>query len=618
MRYWTILNNLSMNPFYRDFLKDHKGSLAALGLDKIDPFFFREEYFKNHVADISIDPSANVGSRRPNNYYMEAFKSFEAMMCFQEIMEWGKKIFGKSYSIEPFFSGREYFHDKTKYKMPYCIGVTTTNILMFGKPFGSLHSSPPKRVQSLVNQVKEYIMLLSQQNAGAIAPTDLPVSMAWIMDNESDKEIENCYQNFVHTINNEFRVGGDSPFTNVMISTFTPYERMFGEFRFPDGRTIHDLKDEIERVNKIILDFAMKGDPLRGGMPYRFPIHTIQVTKDDVGSDEFEEFAMKNRLGYFNVNQTEQFSMCCRFMPNGRQMVKTGYFGGGGGMQLGSHRVVTVNLPWCAYEAKGDPEIFEANLINSVHHACKTLVIHKAMLRFFIEKNFLFPFNAGWIKLDELYSTVGIHGFPESIEILGMNPVGRDGIEFGKKMIRLIVNLLDSYSEKYTTYINEKMPRETPMQIMYNLEEIPAEGSTGTMATMNNARFGTNDSFYSNQFVPLYTDIPLHERLNIESEYVSMLTGGSMTFVNLASELDEQQSLKFHERIIKNTEISQFAFNYGWSVCKKCSHTVTGFHEKCEKCGGEYQHWTRVVGYNTPIDFWSKVRKNEHETRIYY
>jgi len=368
----------------------------------------------------------------------------------------------------------------------------------------------------------------------------------------------------------------------------------------------------------------LKGDPERGGMPYRFPIHTLQVTKDDVNTDEFKEFAEKNALGYFNVNQSEQFSMCCRFMPNGEDdIIKTGYFGGSGGMQLGSHRVVMLNLPYIAYQSLAEKRSVEEIISESVLHAVRSLTIHKIVLNRYIHTNFLLFFDIGWMNLDQLYSTVGFHGFPEFLKILGYEPTAVDGVSKGKKILNQILIQLKELSKEMTSFLSTTGYRQTNgklINIKCNLEEVPAEGSTSTLARFNNMQFGTKDIFYSNQFVPLYMNVPMHERLRIESELVSSLSGGSMTFLNWDSPLDAEQSYKIHRNIVRDTDISQFTFNYGRSVCnhENCDTSLMGFHDICPKCKNKLQQWTRVVGYNAPLDNWSKDRREEHGTRIYY
>lgn len=604
MSFLEMLSTTSIDSgFHDDLRRVPEKQLDNLGVTKIDFFKFNKEYFKKRVPDASIDPNSNITGRSPNNYYLEQEKSKEALLCFEELFKMGKKHFD-DFSLDYFYDGRLYFHDKTKYKLPYCLGMTTTNILLFGKPFGVLKSKPAKRLHSFMEQVKAIIKIDSQQNAGAIAPTDLPVTMAYMLKNESDKEIENYYQSFVHEMNDEFRIGGDSPFTNVMLSAFGPYERMFEDYVFPDGRTIYDLHDKIKRINGIIMDFMMKGDPDRNGMPYKFPVHTLQVTKDDVNTEMFEDFARRNALGYFNVNQTEQFSMCCRFMPDDDTVFRTGYFGGGGGMQLGSHRVVTINMPAVGYEhvTTGRPvmEIMEETLKNAV----QALVIHKLILKKYIELDFLQLFTIGWIWMHQLYSTIGLHGWPEFLNIIGKN---FDDIKFTTMIIRWMRNALQQYGTIFSEEFN--------IPIKFNVEEVPAEGSTGTMARFNQMKYGVGDVYYSNQFVPLYADIPLHERLNIESDMCSSLTGGSMTFINLMDQMDEDSSLKMHSRIIRNTDIPQFCFNYGWSTCK-CSNEI-GFREYCDN-GHKMKHWTRIVGFLTCVeDTWPTVRQLELVDRIW-
>jgi ribonucleoside-triphosphate reductase len=297
-------------------------------------------------------------------------------------------------------------------------------------------------------------------------------------------------------------------------------------------------------------------------------------------------------------------------MPNGDDdLYKTGHLGGGGGLQLGSHRIVTINLPWVAYESKTSHRDVYEILTELLDDAVHTLVAHKVLLKKFIDAHLLLFFDLGWMNLDQLYSTVGFHGFPEFLKILGFDYASVSGRKFGKEILMYIRQRMADCSRR--------MSEIAGMKIKINMEEIPAEGSTSTLAKLNNMRFKTRDEFYSNQFVPLYDDIPLHERLLIESELSSVLTGGSMTTININDPMDEDNSYKLHRRILENTDISQFSINYGWSMCTSCGKVTVGMHDKCS-CGGINQVFTRVVGYVAPVQNWSRTRQDELGTRKWY
>jgi ribonucleoside-triphosphate reductase len=152
----------------------------------------------------------------------------------------------------------------------------------------------------------------------------------------------------------------------------------------------------------------------------------------------------------------------------------------------------------------------------------------------------------------------------------------------------------------------------------FNFEMVPAEGASRTLAESNNIHYKRSDRFYSNQFVPLYLDVPVTDRLRIESELCQLVSGGTMTFININGQPDKEAMLNLQKTIIKATKIPQFAINIGISRCEDCDESFSGKFEKCPDCGGETEIFTRVVGYFVSTKQWSPRRQEEFDTRHWY
>lgn len=212
---------------------------SILGMKDIDAVGFSNKYFNsNTAAEISIDPNANVSGISPNNYMSEMAKPFAKKYFFMRLHDEGVKLFGENFSLKHVYDGSIYIHDATKLQ-PYCFGVSATEIATEGRPYSTLPALPPKRFESFMGQLTEFIMDCSQEFAGAIAITDLVPWIAWFIErgkkdskypayieyipeteeemdlyeemcSYSDKEIQNIFQSFIHVLNNNFRTGGDS------------------------------------------------------------------------------------------------------------------------------------------------------------------------------------------------------------------------------------------------------------------------------------------------------------------------------------------------------------------------------------------------------------------------
>jgi anaerobic ribonucleoside-triphosphate reductase len=336
---------------------------------------------------------------------------------------------------------------------------------------------------------------------------------------------------------------------------------------------------EIMKIQKIFVEFMSKGRPDADGLPYKFPVITANFKKTDLNdkeeleSDWFEYIARINHKGFMNINTSPRFAMCCRLNID---QFKFNSFGGGG-LKLGSFRVINVNLPKFALESNDIFEFFEL-LKHYLIEAHQLLNVERLILKEKIEQGFLKFFTLKWFDLDNMFfGTLSFHGLADAIEIL------------------IDEDMTHKYSNELTNQIIELFLEEASKETEYyiNIEQAPSESATNTMARMNR----DSREWYSNQFVPLEFPISIEERIKIEGMFSDKLTGGSMCFINLDGQMDEEQSLLLHKYIYENSMINQWAPNYGWSVCDK-THTTNGEIEECPQCEStDIKHYERVVGY---------------------
>ena len=639
-----------------------------LGFDKLNPVQTLEAYFSKPLTENSVNPNANVGGISPNNCSTEVANPFMRYFFFKKLFEFGSKK-NPNFSLDYVWDGMVYVHNSTKLQ-PYCFGTSATEIATEGRPYGKVRAGPPKRLESFMGQYTEFIMDNSQEFAGAVASTDLVPWMAWFVekgkggsrnfnvqtgfhkqnlvkgetyrkvgeddyikieevnkdenvnalfiDGEysqgvslnlyTDKEIENTFQSFVHVLNNNFRVGGDSPFTNVSVNSEDVYKDIFSHYTFPDGKTIQDLLPTIWRVQKIIVEFMIKGQS--NGLPYPFPILTANFKKGEGESEWFRYIAEKNCSGNMNINYSERFSMCCRIALEFD--FKQNSFGGGG-VKIGSMCVMNLNLPRIAYKTLAAKPLGKGNAIKAEYFkrldelTLKTmeyLAAYRDMFQWEIDCGFLkfFKDPAQWYNINMFFATVGFCGIYDAAEILFPE---HTPLAFSERVIfmqEIVQHLVDKTKGKSNG-------------IKFNVEEVPSEAAAGRMAAIN-ADFGEKKLYYSNQFVPLAADIPLWRRIEIESKLQSALTGGGMTFINFESKLTPEQSFELHSRMSKIGFTGQFCINYGYSCCGE--HTTFGKIDKCPKCGEPTSFYTRVVGYLAKDINMARTKLAEVNDRKYY
>ena len=224
---FTLTIPEEMKRLYKKYDNSRTGRellrLTGIAREQLDVFSFFKRYFNNDLVNVTIDPNGNVGNKKSNsNLIAEASNSLFKLAGFIDMFEYLQKIgYSKDEAImviEDIIVGRLYAHDQTKWStVPYCIAVSTYNLMLEGRPYGQLHSLPPKRPDSFMAQVIEYVMDLSQEFAGAVAVGDLAVNYAYyvVKCGAHDKQIQNDFQKFVHVVNNNFRINAQSPFTNI-------------------------------------------------------------------------------------------------------------------------------------------------------------------------------------------------------------------------------------------------------------------------------------------------------------------------------------------------------------------------------------------------------------------
>ena len=601
--FFCVLRCFDLDTLFIEELKSVPfENLVILGLNKLNPFDFEKSYFNGKLKNVSIDPNANVDGKSPNNFYMEATKPYFKMMTFYKIWQFGKDMY-PNFSLLPLLNGSVYFHDATKSYVPYCVGASCLDIIQYGRPYGEPVSLPPKRSDSYVAMCTEFLMDMSQEFAGAVAFTDFLVGLAWYTSREfqPDDYINNRLQSFVHVANNKFRVGGDSPFSNISVNSERVISEMFDNYIFPDGRKVSKFMKEIMHVQKLFVEFMYKGRPEANGLPYKFPIITANFKKEDINDEEelnsdwFEYIARKNHKGFININNSPRFAMCCRLNID---QFKFNTFGGGG-LKLGSFRVININLPKIGLEVpKNHYGAFYGRLNKAIDYSIKLLQIEKAILQEKIDQGFLKFFKLNWFNLDAMFfGTLSFHGLPDAIEYF------------------MDKDITDIEAQQMTTVIiSTFLDRARRIEDMHiNLEQAPSESATATMAKFNK----DDKKYYSNQFVPMDLDVEMSERIKIEGMFSNLMTGGSMCFINMDGIMDEEQSLKLHTYIYKNSMINQWCPNYGWSVCSN-GHLTVGDLDECHCGDNNIEHYERVVGYLVNRDKVNRAREIEMINRITY
>jgi len=610
------------DKLYYTYAKD-SDRVKLLDLDgisprKVDVGRMSHNYFTKKLSDASVDMNANANEElSANNYQAEVTKGILKLEGYYLLWRYAKKRFGLQRAnelISAILDGKVYFHDASGHgvQIPYCFAYSTSHLVTDGRPYGQLQSVPPKRADSFIAQVTETTMDMSQEFVGAVAPGDLIVNLCYYLKKEGiDPDTEegvkyvcNQWQKFVHVMNNKFRVSGQSPFTNVSIFDRENLKKLFDGYVYPDGS-----KPDIEyimKVQKICAEFFSKGDP-SSGLPYRFPVMTanISVDKNRKPLDEdFVEFIARTNCenGVYNIyaNEGSKIAMCCRFINDTERMEYRADTFGNGGLNIGSHRVVTVNLPRIALEARGDKEKFFKILEERLQIAKDLLLVHREEILWRrVERGFLKFFNPlKWFNLNMFFSTIGINGVYEACYFMGLPMEKEEGQEFAESVLMAIEKRALEFS--------------TETGNSFNTEEIPAESTAITLARKDKLLFGDRQVFelYSNQYLPLIADVTMMERIKLSGKFMKILSGGGIMHLNVQEKVKNPETMKKLIMVALKYGVEHFAVNYGFGECENGHTSVVGTEKTCPICAGKItDYYTRVIGYFTRVSSWGEVRR---------
>jgi ribonucleoside-triphosphate reductase len=602
-----LYNNYAQDPDRAVFLE-----LEGISRDKLDIAAMSKEYFTHTLADVSVDQNANANENKsPNNYASEVVKGVMKLDGYYLLWKYAVERYGLRIAnklIRSVWDGDIYFHDPTAIQVPYCWAYSTTSLMVEGRPYGQLNSLPPKRADSFIAQVIEMTMDVSNQQAGAVAVSDLIVNYAWYAKREglTDKQIVNDLQKAIHVFNNKFRASGQSPFVNISLFDRKNLATVWGEhYYYPDGTQI-DI-EYIIHIQKLFGNWFAKGDP-KTGLPYRFPVVSVNIAVDDKREPydmEFFDWVCEANVekGIFNIygNEGTKIASCCRLTNNFERMKFRADTFGSGGLNLGSHRVVTINLPRLALRSANEDEFFKA-LDNKLETAKRLLIVHREdILQERVKGGFLQFFNPlQWFSLKHFFSTVGIIGVYEMTRFMGLNIKSEEGEAFVTKVLTYIEKRLDEFSEE--------------TKHSFNCEEIPGESTAGLLAKKDRVIFGAKFQpfeLYSNQYIPLIADATIMERIKLTGKFMKILSGGGILHLNMSSKIQSKEQMKKLLLTAFRNGVEHCAVNYGFGECEDGHVNIVGNDNVCPVCGKPIKEWmTRIIGYFTKISSWNSVRRD--------
>ncbi len=484
-----------------------------------------------------------------------------------------------------------------------CFNYSTNDIAFNGLDSISkrIRVFPPKSLDTFLRQVEQFVVVAANSTLGATGFADLLLVASRYVDNlletgmdghteigNPETYIKERLTAFVYTVNWEFR-GNQSPFTNISL-----YDDTFLDSLCPDYNA---TKETVKMLQRIYVD-VMNEELARS--PITFPVTTACFCKEPDGTirdKEFLDFIANANLkfGWINIynGDTSTLSSCCRLRSNKDNPYFNSF--GAGSTKIGSLGVVTANLPRIAYKAKGDFDKFLEDLEEVYSKTAKINACKRRLVRKRIELGAAPLYTQGYMDLSKQYSTFGVVGINEAVQLLGKDILSKEGQE-------MVIRILES--------INQWIDRaEAQYKAPHNVEQVPAETSAIKLASKDKMLgYDIGVPLYSNQFIPLIVKADMLDRLKLQGMFDSKLSGGAIAHINVGEQIKDPKVMVSLMEYAAKCGVVYWAINYLLECCPEKHLWVGG--EICPVCGRKSANkMTRVVGFLTSISNWHPVRR---------
>ncbi|MBW2996452.1 ribonucleoside triphosphate reductase [Candidatus Woesearchaeota archaeon] len=522
--------------------------------------------------------------------------------------------------------GYIHIHDLSHGVIGYCAGWSLKNLLTmgFGGVANKVDCKPSKHMNTVVHQMVNYIGCLQMEFAGAQAFSSVDTLLAPFIrtDKMSFKQVKQCVQQLVFSLNIPSRWGAQYPFSNLTFDWVVP-DDMKDEPAIVGGKeqefTYGDCQKEVDLMNKAFLEVMLEGDAK--GSIFSFPIPTYNLTKDFQWDTEnanlLFELTAKYGTPYFqnyvgsNLDPSSIRAMCCRLNLDQDELMNRPGSMWGPGDSTGSVGVITMNMNRLGYEAKNKEEFFE-KLGYYMTLGKDSLEIKREV----VEKNLdngLMPFTKRYLgTFNNHFSTIGLCGMHECC----MNFVGK-GIETkeGRDFTIEVMHFMRKEIQKFQ--------KETGN--LYNLEATPAESTSYRLARLDKEMYpdiftsGEDEPFLTNstQLPVGHTDNAI-EAIEHQNSIQPLYTGGTMFHTFLGEKMANGEACKrLVKKIAYNTKMPYFSITPTFSVCKTHGY-LRGEQFECPECGSECEVYSRIVGYYRPVQMWNAGKKEEYKHRVVF
>jgi ribonucleoside-triphosphate reductase len=294
-----------------------------------------------------------------------------------------------------------------------------------------------------------------------------------------DKVITGIFKQVTYSLNQPCAARNwQSVFWNIAYFDKYYFDGLFENFVFPDGTRM-----QWDSVNWLQKRYMKWFNAERLKKILTFPVETVNLLDNgtDYVDEEWKDFTAEmyaegHSFFTYRSDSVDSLSSCCR-VRNGIEDNTFSFTLGAGGIATGSKGVITININRLVQNAqKSNVDISDLVRIQ-VKKIHKYLFAYNEILKDLFTSNLLPIYSAGYISLVKQYLTIGINGFVEGAEYLGIDITPNEKyFEYGESILKPIF---------------EENKLAKTKEIMYNTEFIPGEN-----LGVKNAKWDRKDGYF--------------------------------------------------------------------------------------------------------------------------
>lgn len=603
--------------------------------EKYQPYLdYIEEYAnsKNAATGSRVDANANVENKNITTLTGELYKKDGIGINRLRMWKKIKELYGQEQAdkyIEQLESHLIYRHDETNPLLPYCTSITMYPFLFSGLEKIGGGSGVPHNLDSFCGEFVNLCFAIASQFAGAVSTPEFISYMDYFIRKDYgndyylhtekvvdlsarhrtiDKVITDHFEQVAYSLNQPAAARNfQSIFWNIAYFDKPYFDGMFSEFVFPDGSSM-----QWESVSWLQKRFMKWLNAERTKKILTFPVETLNLLDDgkEYVDKEWADFAAEmlsqgHSFFIYHSDSVDSLASCCR-LRNEMQDNTFSYTLGAGGVSTGSKGVITINMNRLFHlSVQNNIDILDAvkDLVDDIH---KYLISWNEILKEQQAAGLMPIYDAGFISLEKQFLTIGINGFVEGCEFLGMNISPDDAryVSFTNSVLKVI-------------YDKNKAARTD--ELMFNTEYVPAEN-----LGVKNAKWDKESGFnprrdcYNSYFYIVEDETKPLDKFILHGRVMTQyLDGGSALHLNLNEHLSKDQYKQLLLTAVK-TGCPYWTVNVPNTICNDCGHISKHHLDHCEKCGSKnLDYATRVIGYLKRVSSFSDARQKEEAKRYY-